>query len=127
MKEFERKRTAKKILYSKFTIFILAVILGLLLKGMFSIYLKVRESENNLDFVQAKFSELEDRQQNLNEKILNIQSDIGREEQIRNKFSLAKEGEKAIFIVGEEEQAPKEQEKSFLGSFWFKATSWFSG
>jgi cell division protein FtsB len=117
MREFEKKRKFKKRIYSKFTIVILIVILLFLISGTFHIYQKAKQSEQQLEVAQHKLDELQAQHEKLQEKIEEIQSDVGIEEQLRTKFYLAKDGEKAVFIIDKEVEPEPEEDKGFWSKF----------
>ena len=126
MREFENKRTSRKILYSKFTAVMLIIILFLMANAIFGIAQKTKENKNQLNLELAKLSELEEKKIEVEGQILFTQSDIGREEQIRNKFSLAKVDEYAVFIIDEEPEIEPEIEPTGLSGFWNKMTNWIN-
>lgn len=110
MREFENKRKIRRLIYSKLTILILFSILFFLVRGVIGIYRTSRISQQQLDLAEAKFAELEDRHNGLEAKLAVIESSVGQEEQLRQKFSLAKEGESAIIII-DQESPDQEEEK----------------
>jgi hypothetical protein len=118
MREFEQKQKIRKRIYSKFTIVILLIILFFVFKGTFEIWQKERQSKATLKVEEERFYELEKRKELLNSKIEYIDSEVGKEELVREKFNVAKEGEKEVFIINEEEKTEIEPEPSKLGKFW---------
>ena len=125
MREFERKRIIKKRIYSKFTVVALVILLGFLVSGTFNVYKKSRQSEIQLNIAAVRLAELEKSRDNLEIKVEEIKSDIGIEEQIRNKFYLAKEDEHAVFIIDEDPEPEPEKPPRGLKSFWHKTTDFF--
>ncbi len=121
MKEFQKKAKMRKKLCSNFVILILIVILSFLVKGTLGVYLKARKGCKTLQTASVSLSDLEGRANTLTENIDYLQSDVGREEKIRNNFVLAKDGEQAVFIIDEEEEEVEIPEKSGrLKRFWDK-------
>lgn len=125
MREFERKRKVKQRIYSKFTIVALLVVLGFLVSGTFNIYKKANLSERQMDLASARLAKLEKQQTNLEYKIEALKSDVGIEEQIRNKFYLAKEGERAVFIIDKELVEEPAPEPRGLKGIWHKTIDFF--
>ncbi|NCS99135.1 hypothetical protein GW764_03030 [Candidatus Parcubacteria bacterium] len=116
MLEFESKRKFKKRLYSKFTLFVLLIILALIIHGAWGIYQKNRTVKNDLVKLEKTLSEHEERKDRLESQIERLDSDVGKEELLREKYSLSKEDEKAIFILDSEEpEQIAEEEKGFFG------------
>jgi cell division protein FtsB len=125
MREFEKKRRLKKTIYSKFTSIILLAILLFLISGTFHIYQKARQSEQKLEMAENKLDDLQQRHNQLTDQIEEIKSDVGQEEQLRSKFYLAKEGEKAVFIIDQEPEPEPEPESGIFGTAWKKFISIF--
>lgn len=125
MREFERKRIIKNRVYSKFTTLILLVVLGFLVSGTLDIYEKANQSEKQLDLAAARLAKLEEQQISLENKIETLQSEVGIEEQIRSRFYLAKEGERAVFIIDQEPETEPEQDPRGLRGFWRKTVDFF--
>ncbi len=71
----------------------------------------------------ARLSELESRNDELDQKIKKLQTVSGVEEEIRAKFSVAKESENMVIIV-REEKATSSQENKGAG-FWSNIKSFF--
>jgi cell division protein FtsB len=126
MRQFEQKRKIKKFIYSKFVILVLVFILGFLIKGNIGIYTKYRESLSRKNSANVQLVKLSDRQKNIEEKIVNLETRVGIEEELRNRFSIAKEGEKMVVIIEDKNQQfevkiPEDE------NFIEKTFSWFKG
>jgi cell division protein FtsB len=126
MKEFEKKAKRKKKLCSNFVILILVIILSIFIKSTFDVYLKQREAKRILNTATEEKTKLETKVDKLEDNIQFLQSDIGKEEKVRNNFLLVKEGEEAVFILDQEEEEEISVEEdgvfsniwqSFLGLF----------
>lgn len=116
MLEFESKRKFKKRLYSKFTLFVLLVIFVLVAHGTWGIYQKKRVVNADLRETEQTLAEYEERKNKLESRIDRLNSDVGKEELLREKYSLSKEGEKAIFILDDENAEQQAvEEKGFFG------------
>ncbi|MEI7513153.1 MAG: septum formation initiator family protein [bacterium] len=97
--EFTDKQKIRKICYSKVTIAILILFVIMLIPGVYGIYTKVSESSKDRKAVEHELVDLEAREKMLLEKVERGNTDRGQEEQIREKFNLAKEGESVIVLV----------------------------
>jgi len=84
-----------------------------------SIVPKVIETRKNKNIVKAEFENLINQEGKLKSETERIQSEEGIEENLREKFRVAKEGEGLIIIVDEEgkEGVKYEEKKSFLHFF----------
>lgn len=124
MLEFESKRKLKKRIYSKLTLIILSLVFLFLATGTWDIYQKQREVKKDLSMTENKLNESLKQKEMIKEKIERLDTNVGLEEALRENYSLAKEGEKAIFLIDEEEPPlPPVEEKSFFG----RITSFFGG
>ncbi len=99
MKEFQDKRKTERRLYSKFTIVVLVIILLFLIKGTWDIYQKDRQSLNDLAISNKELADLQSRNDYLSGQVAKLETTSGQEEEIRQKFQVAKPGENVIIIV----------------------------
>jgi cell division protein FtsB len=97
--EFYDKQKIRKFCYSKVTIAILMFFVAMMIPGVYGIYTKVSESSRDRKAAEHELVDLEAREKMLVEKVERGNSDRGQEEQIREKFNLAKEGESVIILV----------------------------
>ncbi|HRY31331.1 MAG TPA: septum formation initiator family protein [Candidatus Paceibacterota bacterium] len=126
MREFEQRKLIRKTIYSRVSAVLLAIVLVFLLHETYQIYKKTRESRRQLELVNNKLEELDEKKERLADKISDLESPVGQEEEARSRFSLAKEDEKAIMIIDKEEPAPPAEETSFIESIWDKILSWIT-
>lgn len=61
-----------------------------------------RETSNKKELILDQINNLKDRENSLNNDILKLNTEEGREEVIREKYQVAKKGEKMVIIVDEE-------------------------
>ncbi len=77
-------------------LFILAIFS---LRGFFDVYRKQAESKKGLAEIEREWTALKEREQTLTRDLKKAGDARGVEEEIRDKFSVAKEGEKMALIV----------------------------
>ncbi len=123
MREFEQKKKIRKTIYSKITAVFLFIVLIFLLHATYQIYKKTVESRKQLEAVENKIIELDLKKEKLAEQISDLESSVGQEEEARNRYSLAKEGERAVVIIDKEEELPPKPELNFMESIWDKFIS----
>jgi cell division protein FtsB len=70
-----------------------------LLRGVWRVYQKSQIAGDNYLSAKERLDNLTKRQQILSERLENLKTDQGMEEQIRNNFSVVKPGEKVVVIV----------------------------
>jgi len=99
MRELEKKQKIKRRIYSwPVLICLLFGVLGLM-RGAVAVLEKRALSERELENLQAKVIELKDREDKLQSDIKRLKTPEGIDEEIKEKFSVAEEGEKVVIIV----------------------------
>lgn len=120
MRSRQNNRQLKRILYSAPALIILAVLLFLMTKAALGAYRKEAASMNSLRETRSEWQRLKDRELQLSSEVRELQTPRGLEEEIREKFSVAKEGEKLAIVV--EGDKTKEEtdvpERNFLQRLW---------
>lgn len=119
MLDFEEKKYIKKLIYSRVSISIFLILLVLVMKGSWSAYKDEQFTRINKEIAERELDELKAREKLLASQINSLGTAEGRERELRNKFSVAKEGEKIIMIVDSKEDYNynNTQENSFWRSF----------
>lgn len=125
--QLEQKRRFRKMLYSKISITFLLAICVFLAKGLVGVHDKARESMDRRNLSAGRLDQLSAREEQLKKEIERLESRVGLEEELRNRYSLSKEGEKMIVIVDEEakkasKKIEEEQEITEKIATWFKRT-----
>lgn len=119
MVKVQEKNWKKNFLYSKLFFIFLIFMLFLLIKATWRMYEKDKTAKKNLKESNERLSSLVERREELEKSINRLSTDRGMEEEIRNNFSVVKEGEKVINIVdGEKENSVTEEEQ--------KSRNWFN-
>lgn len=124
MVNFYQRRKLKKYLYSPLTIVPLALIAFLLGSSVLSVYTKEQETRLKRDKQARELEALETRASALEAEIERLETERGREAEIRSKFEVAREGEQVIVIVeAEKVEAPPAPPPE--KTWWQKFLSWF--
>lgn len=121
MEYLKRRQINRKRLYSKVTMLGLIVAIGLLVRPTWNIYQKSLTSKKNFEQAQVELATLEARKAQLQSDLSYIQSDYGRDQEIRNKFGVTKEHETMVVIVrNETEEKPVEipEKRGFFKRIW---------
>ena len=126
MQEFIKKKKKKNIIYSWPVLVILFLILGYSIKANLNIYEKVKKSEQKKEISENQLQELKNRQVQIEKDVQRLNSNIGQEEELRNRFNLVKDQEKVFIIVDEKKDNVEsfKQEENKQG-FIEKIKSWF--
>lgn len=111
MQEFRKKQQRRRLLYSKPVLIILILVLIFLGRGAWGVFKKSSQSKENLKSAETSLVELKEQESEVKNSIAHLDTESGTEEEIRIKYNVAKEGEKAIVIVdpeGTEDVVPKD-------------------
>ena len=122
MLNLKEKRIVSKIIYSKITLGILIVLLLIVARGVWRVYGEAKMTEKNEYTAQQELKELEERKKRIGMEIDKLNSVSGIEKEIRNKFSVVKEGEEMVMILDEKNTNYKEDLKK--DTFWSKILGW---
>lgn len=118
-----KKRRKKNILNSRVLLLVLLIIAIFFANGAYKMYKRSKDTRNYLSSMSQRFEQLESRYKNTKEDLEYIESDTGKEKEIREKFNLAKEGENAIVIIDEDPVEIQTPEKK---NIWQKIVNWVS-
>ena len=96
--DFRERTKLRRFLYSKPTILLVFILSLLSLHGAWGMYQKSKDAIANRDKAVAETAALMAREKELHADINRLSSSRGQEEEIRNRFMVAKEGEKVIIV-----------------------------
>jgi len=123
MLDIQQKRKFRNILYHKVTLALLFILVLLALHSTWKVYQKKQESLVMKETSTKRLNEFETRNNELDLKIKKLNTTSGVEEEIRSKFSVAKDNENMVVIVREDSTStPILSEKT---SFWSKFKALF--
>ncbi len=126
MRNFQGKKgRGANILESVPVLIILVALLLFFAWGVLRFIVKMRDTGKNKEIAQMKVAELAEAKEKLGGDIENLKTERGVEENIREKFGLAKEGEGLIVVVDDKNaQNPEEEgDKNWFVRFlknWFR-------
>jgi len=116
MFDFHEKRKIRGILYSKTAILCLAAFALFLAFSAYNRYKIAEEMKTKLESRQAEYQELEMRAQALQTQVEYLENERGIEEELRNRFDVAKEGEQVIILLEDTNKETKESIESLTQS-----------
>ena len=99
MREFQDRRKAKKFLHSRYAIAFLIIIIALVSRGVWGIYMKYEKSSALAEKSRADLAVLQERQEALSKSISALNTEEGREKELRDRFGVVKPGEKMVILV----------------------------
>lgn len=124
MHEFQQKQKIRRILYSRNSLIVIAIITTFFLRGAWGVWQKQKESEVKLKETEAALALAQNRQTVLTQNIERLNTQEGVEHEIRERFSVKKPGEDVILVVEPEQATSGEVTES--KSSWSKVVSWFA-
>lgn len=99
MFDFHEKRKIMSVLYSKAVIFVLIFITILMSVSVYNRFTVSQEMKEKLEAKRIELAELETRAQVLDAKVKYLEDERGIEEELRNRFDVAKEGEQVVVLL----------------------------
>jgi cell division protein FtsB len=105
MLEFKEKQKVRKMIYSKPVLVLLMIILFVSFDGLWNIYQKHAEAFEKAREAKIDLENLRKRETELEKKVSFLKTDRGKEEEIRKKFMVGKQGEGVILVVDSKPQA----------------------
>lgn len=122
MNEFKQKRRPLKFYYSNVLIFFLFIILVLVAKGVWNIYIKERLAIADKIERGEDLASLKSRQVFLENELNRLKTENGVEREIREKFNVKKDGENvAVIVYATATDDGLDKESSIMDNL----TSWF--
>jgi len=118
MKNFQEKRRLRVILESRPALVFLFVVIVVFAWSVFGFVGKAEEASKNKKIAEDKIMELQKDKDRLSSDIQRLQTDKGKEEAVREKFGLVKEGEGIIVVVPDKNQ-PEDSAPEQKGFFSF--------
>lgn len=118
--DFRERFKLRKVLYAKPTIIIMAIFVVLILHSAWRMHEKSLDALSKRDKALEELHVLETRKAELETDVARLSSDRGIEEEIRDRFMVAKEGEKVMIVVAPKIDdahtitVPSDQNSSFL-------------
>jgi len=123
MLDFQQKRKVRAFLYHPVTLVTLFIIVVFFLHSTWVVYEKKRESEQNKNISLANVNLLRAHDVELSSRIDRLKTDSGIEEEIRSKFTVAKNNENMVIVVEEKETSASSTSQT--GGFWRKLSDFF--
>ncbi|HEY4517974.1 MAG TPA: septum formation initiator family protein [Candidatus Paceibacterota bacterium] len=115
MFDFHERRKLRRYLYSPGVLLVLLVLVVFLARGVWHVYDKERETGLITAQKQAILDELKSREASLTAELDRLKTVRGIEQELREKYEVAKEGEKVIVLVEPPKVAAAVAEE---GGFW---------
>ncbi len=123
MLDFQQKRKVRSWMYNRLTIALLFIAFVFIAHSTWVVYMKKVESEEMMSVSLKNVETLRSRSVDLQKKIDRLATAQGVEEEVRSKFSVAKEDENMVIIIQDEIGSSTKVQKQ---SLWSRFTALFS-
>ena len=123
----QEKKKFHQIVYSRPTLVLLAVLLVVALNSTWKMYEKASLAREQKNRLENELESLKARELDLQAKIANLKTERGLEEEIRGRFSVAKNGESVVVVVDPSYEGTSTQDESVIGGLWHKFLRLFEG
>lgn len=120
---FQERKKLRKILYSKTSLVVLAVLLFMVADGAWQVYQKARIARDERDRAARSLQGLQARNAELTASLARVQSNEGIEEDVRQKFAVARPGEDVVIVVDDSAKKSENSEASTTVGFWARLAS----
>lgn len=120
MDNFQAKKKKFKFIHSLPFLFIISVFFIIFVVGVFSLFLKMQETNKNKENARLRLEELENRKEKLLLDIEGLTTNKGQEKLFRESYGFAKEGEGVVIVVDEDKKTNITNEpinKGFIDNF----------
>ncbi len=119
MLDIQQKRKLRSVMYHRVTLGVLAVLTLLMIHSTWKVNKKKVSSQEMRKLAEERVDDLNRRKNDLSNKIDQLGTVSGIEEEIRSKFSVAKDGEKMVVVVEQNKKTATStgKETSFLRKF----------
>ncbi len=120
MREFQERRRLKEFFHSRYAIGFLLLLIILLVNAVWGIRVKYEKSKNMAATAVVDLEALKERERVLRDAVEALNTEEGKEKELRDRFGVVKEGERMIILVDEEvKESPAEiTKKSWWSKLW---------
>jgi cell division protein FtsB len=116
MADFKKKNY--KFWHSPIALFVIFCLLVLFTYKIVDLIKKERETSHKKELILEHIDSLKAKEESLKKNIIKLETEEGKEEIIREKYQVAKEGEKMVIIVDEEDKNSSVEEGGNSHGFW---------
>lgn len=122
MKDFQQRKKVRRMAASRAAFLALIIVAVLLIRGAYGVFLKERETSQDLVKTKESLAAADARSQELTLSIETLKTEQGLEKEIRDRFSVAKSGEEIVLIIDPKVEEKLVQEEA---SLWIRIRDWF--
>lgn len=120
MRELARRQKVKRFLYSTPALIALLILSGFIVKGVLGAVLRERESAALVKSLENRMESLSSRKEELEKEIELLETSVGLEKEIKEKFNVTGEGENLVVIVDPKNESfsPDIESDTWLKRWW---------
>ncbi|MCR4283724.1 MAG: septum formation initiator family protein [Parcubacteria group bacterium] len=119
MREFQQRRILRRLMYSNVSIFFLLVIFIFFIFSIADVYNKSREAIKKNEEVSSELNDIKSKKDYFEAEIDRLNTNAGIEDELRDKFQIAKPGERVIIIVDDKKDDSEDATpRKSLNWFW---------
>lgn len=122
---FQDRKRIRGFLYSKTSLSVLFLMLLLAGNGVWGIYQKSKTASSERDIALRSLTDLESRTAELQVSLDHLGTARGIEEEVRQKYTVARKGEEVVVVVDDSAKKSKNDMVADEGGFWQKVLSVF--
>lgn len=122
---FQERKKIRKIIYSKVSLVVLLVAVFFVARGAWGVHQKAQIALSERDIARASLTELESRNAELEASLVRLKSQHGLEAEVRQKYTVAKQGEDIVVIVDGDPKNDAVSGNSEDLSLWSKISMFF--
>lgn len=112
------KKNNYRFWHSPFVLLLLFLFLSFFIYSVINLIDRGIDTSKKKEAILEEIEELKQKEQILNSNILKLKTEEGVEEIIREKYQVAKEGERVIIIVDNDRDVNKKYQEETRHSFW---------
>lgn len=123
---FQEREKARKIMYSKVSLLILFVVLIIVGRGAWSAHKKAETARSERNIALRHITQLETRNADMLASLEHFKNDSGIEEEMRQKYTVARPGEEIVVVVDDDVKKGKNSEAVDKKSLWQRIIDFFT-
>lgn len=123
---FQGRQKLRRILYSKVTLFTLAVLVFFVGRGAWNTHEKAQIARSERNIAERALLDLEARSSELQASLIRLKSERGIEEEVRQKYTVARPGEEVVIVVDDSAKKGENSETVAEKGLWQSFVSIFS-
>ncbi len=127
MVTLKQRRKIKEWIHSRITLAVLFILVVLMVTPVWNMYERYDESERLLAETEERASEIRSQKERIERQIQFLESDLGQERELRQRFMAGREGEQVAVILESQESFEYEEEEEGADGFLQAVGSWIGG